>query len=140
MTPLSIVTYVDTSVLITALTGTGPTAVKAYEVLNDPNRSFVYSDYLRLETICKPTFYKRTDSLDVYNEFFSAAKITPNSDEVVQRAVDLGCKHDIEPMDALHVSASVGGNADEFVTAEKPTSPIFRATDLGLKLSSIYSR
>jgi hypothetical protein len=136
---MPIASYLDASVLIAALTGKGPTAVKAYDVVNDPNRRFVYSDYLRLEVICKPTFNRRTESLEVYEEFFSSAKRTPNNDKVVERAVDLGCVHDIEPLDALHISASVSGKAEEFITAEKPSKPLFRATGLGPKLISIYT-
>jgi hypothetical protein len=33
-------------------------------------------------------------------------------------------------MDALHLAAARAMNADEFVTAERPTSPIFRVADI----------
>jgi predicted nucleic acid-binding protein len=136
---LPTLTYLDASVLIAAIEGEGPAAARAYEVINDPNRAFVFSDYVRLETICKPTFQRRRESLDIYEEFFRAAVLTPNTDELVRRAIELGCKHDIAPLDALHVSASISAKSGEFVTGEASTKPLFRAVGLGVKLTSIYS-
>ena len=41
-------TYVDAGVLITAARGVAPIAIKALEVLDDPNREFASSIFLKL--------------------------------------------------------------------------------------------
>ena len=52
-------TFVDTNVLIAALLDVGPTGDAAEDVLLDPDRVFVASDFLRLELLPKPAFHKQ---------------------------------------------------------------------------------
>ena len=66
-------TYIDASVLIAAYRGKEPECWRAFEVIDDPDRSFVVSDYLRLEVLPKPTFYKRTEEIEFMREIIEAA-------------------------------------------------------------------
>jgi predicted nucleic acid-binding protein len=58
--------------------------------------------------------------------------IDPNS--IVQIAFDLASKDGLGAMDALHLAAAISAGA-EFVSAEKPTKPIYSAYS---KAVSIY--
>jgi predicted nucleic acid-binding protein len=69
--------------------------------------------------------------------FFDAADCCVSSaPEGTSSAVELATRYDLAPMDALHVSAALAGKADELVTVEKPTKPLFRVQEL--KIRSIY--
>lgn len=45
-------------------------------------------------------------------------------------------KFGLKAMDALHIAAALLANCDEFITAEKPTSPFSRVT--GITVVTIY--
>jgi hypothetical protein len=47
-------TYLDANILIAAFQGEGDGAMAAIAALDDPDREFVVSDFLRLETLPKP--------------------------------------------------------------------------------------
>jgi hypothetical protein len=46
-------TLIDSGVLIAAARGQGSTSLRAVEVLDDPNREFVSSPFLKLEVLPK---------------------------------------------------------------------------------------
>lgn len=52
-------TYVDAGVLIAAARGKDDVAVKAIQILDDPDREFVSSPFLRLEVLPKAVYGKR---------------------------------------------------------------------------------
>ena len=131
-------TYIDANVLIAAFQGEEKVAHRALEVLDDPNRRLVVSDYLRLEVLPKPTFHKRQEEIDFMQAIFEGA--TENlgtSSELTGRALDLASKYDMTPIDALHVGAAAVAGVDELVTMEKPTKPMCRVTEI--KVISIHS-
>jgi hypothetical protein len=41
-------------------------------------------------------------------------------------------------MDALHIAAAISVGAEEFITTEKPTKPMYRVTDI--KVVSLFDR
>lgn len=130
-------TYVDANVLISAFRGEHAATEAALAILGDAGRSFVSSEYLRLETLPKPSFHGKTTEVAFLNAYFDAARlhVSPTR-ETARRAIDLATRYDLAPMDALHVSAALAGEADELVTVEKPTKPLFRVREL--KVVSIY--
>jgi predicted nucleic acid-binding protein len=131
-------TYVDSNVLITAFQGREEIFRKAMEILDDPEREFIGSDYLRLETIPKPTFHKREEEVAFMEAFFeSAQENIPSSPAITGKAIQFAGCHDIHPMDALHLSAALHAKADEFVTLEKPEKPMFKVK--GLQVTSLHS-
>lgn len=124
-------TYVDSSVLIEAYRTGGALAVAALAVLYDPNRTFVTSEFVRLEVLPKPTYYRRANEVAFYDRFFRAATrsvaITRSLVGLAQqRAETFG----LSAVDALHVAAAETAAADELVTAERPTSPLLRVTTI----------
>jgi len=131
-------TYLDSSVLIAAFRGDGVVAVRALEVLDDPGRQFVVSDYLRLEVLPKPTFLGRREEVLFMRTFLEeAAEDVPSSQELTGRAVNLASQYDMTPIDALHVGAAVTAAVDELITIEKATKPMCRVREI--KVVSLHS-
>jgi hypothetical protein len=56
-------TYVDANTLIVAFRGDDPAADAALGLLGEPDRVFMSSAYVRLETLRKPLFYRREDEI-----------------------------------------------------------------------------
>ncbi len=67
--------FVDSGVLITAARGSGESAHDALAILDDPDREFVSSFFIRLEVIPKPSYFNRESELSFYNNFFDAVAI-----------------------------------------------------------------
>jgi hypothetical protein len=106
-------------------------------ILDDPERVFVASVFLRLEVLPQAVFNRRPAEVAFYEAFFSA---------VTEWASDLGAVADaaqreastcgVEAMDALHVAAAASLGAVELVTSEKPTRAIHRAR--AVRIRTIY--
>lgn len=130
-------TYVDPSVLIAAFRGEGALARRAFEVLDDPARIRVVSDYVRLEVLPKPIFHKQQEEEQFMREYCNAAEEVPSSPEVTNTAVDLASRYDLHPVDALHVASAVIARAAELVTLEKPGKPICKVREI--QVTSLHS-
>ena len=63
-------TYIDSVVLITAFRGGSEIAVRAFEILDDEEREFVSSKFVKLEVLPKPIHGRRQDEVDFYEAFF----------------------------------------------------------------------
>jgi predicted nucleic acid-binding protein len=130
-------TYVDANVLICAFRGNVAASNAALAVLGGSNRSFMISEYLRLETLPKPSFHGNLGEVRFLNAFFEAAvRCVDSAPEITRHAVELAARYDLAPMDALHVSAALSGQASVLITVEKPSKPLFRVQEL--KVLSIY--
>lgn len=138
MTPQTI-TYLDTSVIVAAAHGTEDAHLSAMHVLSDPQRVFIASDFVRIETVPHARYNKYFADLDFYEEYLRSVtafvSITP---ELIARGIEVVAKFGIGSMDALHLAAAELGGADEFVTAEKPTKPFFRATSTRTRIVGIH--
>jgi len=124
-------TFVDAGVLIDAARGKPETAGYAMRILDDPEREFVSSPFVKLEVLPKAIYEKNQDEAEFYKTFFDAVTHWPKSvEEVTSRAVDEACKFGLSAVDALHVAAAVIAGADILITTEKPEKPIFRVTSI----------
>jgi len=56
-----IITFVDAGVLIAAARGTANVSAKAMAILDDPNRSFASSEFIRLELMPKAVFNRKDE-------------------------------------------------------------------------------
>lgn len=131
-------TYIDANVLIAAFRGERSVARRALQVLDDPNRALVVSDYLRLEVLPQPTFYKRQEEINFMRVIFEdASENVTASPQLTERAIVMASKYDMAPIDALHIGAAVVSGVDELVTMEKTTKPICRVTEV--RVVSLYS-
>lgn len=122
-------TYVDSGVLIEAFRASGPLAVPALAILNDPNRTFVTSEFVRLEVLPKPTYYRRTYEVAFYVRFFQGAtRSVAITRSLVGLALQRAETFGLSAVDALHVAAAETAHADELVTSERATSPLLRVS------------
>lgn len=132
------VTFVDSSVLITAARGDSRSSLDALAVLDDPDRTFASSAFVRLEVLPKPLYFRRTDESLFYLRFFqNVARWAPLAEPLLDEALDIAAQAGLSALDALHVAAAIAVGADELITAEKSSKPIHRVP--GLTVRSIYS-
>lgn len=128
---MMITTYVDTGVLIEGYRATSPLAGPALAILNDPNREFVTSEFVRLETLPKPIYYQRLIEVAFYSAFFAAAhRVVGITRRLVRLAQQRAETFGLSAVDALHIAAAEIGDAEEFVTTERATSPLLRVTTI----------
>lgn len=133
-------TFIDSSVLISAFRGQGDLGENALAVLDEQNRDFVTSDFVRLEVLPKPICHKRQDEIQFYETFFdavddkkSAGETIHSSRNLVQVAQREAEKYGLSAVDALHVAAAQSAGCHELITAEKSTKPFFNVTGVTVR-------
>jgi predicted nucleic acid-binding protein len=99
------------------------------QVLDDPDRSFASSLFLKLETLPKATFNRQDAERAFYEAFFEdVSKWGDVSESTLQEAFNEACKVGLSAMDSLHVAAAHQVGADELITAERSTKALLRST------------
>ncbi len=122
-------TYIDSGVLITAFRGVQPTSIRANSILNDGNREFVSSEFVKLEVLPKAIYNQQQDETEFYETFFNAVSYwATNLEQITQDGYQIACNYGLAAMDALHVAAAMWLKADELITTEKLTKPMHRFT------------
>lgn len=120
-------TFIDAGVLVAAARGKGDLATQAMRILDDPNREFVGSPFLKLEILPKPIYEKRREEAEFYEAFFDAVSYRADSvEDIVRNAYVEACTYGLGAMDALHVAAATSVGAEELITTEKEGKPIHR--------------
>lgn len=130
--------FVDASVLIAAARKSTAEMrarkIRAVELLRESNREFVGSDFSKLETLPMASFFGKKRELKFYKNFFDSVSVRAPSEILIVPALDLASEYGLSALDALHICAARHFDA-EFISAEKPTKPIYRAYS---NISSIY--
>lgn len=131
---MSKLTFVDSGVLIAAARGAEDVARRAMAVLDDPERSFASSAFVRLEVLPKALRHRREVEARFYETFFQsvnawAAVVEP----LVIEAFSQARSADLRAMDALHVAAALSVGAEEFATSERPESPINKVPSIAVR-------
>jgi predicted nucleic acid-binding protein len=124
-------TFLDSGVLIAAARANTERSTKALQILTDSHREFASSPFIQLETQPKAIYNQQQLEAEFYETFFNGvthwaldlAKITHNARQLAQT-------YGLAGMDALHIAAALSINADEFVTTEKPTKPMYRVKEI----------
>ena len=121
-------TFVDSGVLIDAARGVPPFDTLAFEFLDDPNRIFLSSPLVRLEVVPKAAYLRRGEELAIYSAFFDNPSVVSCQDwaSMARLADEVSRKHGLGAMDALHLAAAYLLGADEFVTVERQSKPVYR--------------
>lgn len=123
-------TFVDSGLLIAVAQGKDNVYEQALAVLDDPEREFVSSMYIKLEVLPNAVYMKREDQVEAHEAFFdNISRWVLSSPELSDRAFALALEHGLTAVDALHVAAAEAEGA-ELVTTEKPTKPMFRVTSV----------
>lgn len=124
-------TYVDSGVLITAFQGIQLASLRANAILNSSDREFLSSQFVKLEILPKTVYHKQQDEAEFYETFFDAVSHwVVDVEQVTQTAYQLASTYGLAAMDALHVAAALLLKADDLVTTEKPTKPMYRVTEI----------
>lgn len=132
-------TFIDSNVLIAAWRGDLDYSMRATNVLNDTAREFVSSPFVQLETMPKAIFEHNPDEAMFYQSFFDSVKHwVAWSQPLMDDAYKLACDFGLKSIDALHVAAALKVQANELITAERPTSPLSRVR--GVQIISLYSK
>jgi len=132
-----ILTYVDASVLIATVRGQGDLPTRALAVLDDPDRTFAASVFLRLEILPQARFHKRGPEVAFYERFFEAVSVwATDLSAIAEAALQEASSYGVEAFDALHIAAAAAVGAQELVTLEKPSRTIHRAR--AVKVVSLY--
>lgn len=124
-------TFIDSGVLITAFSGADEIALRAIEILDDSDREFVSSEFVKLELLPKPLYEKRQTEVEFYEAFFNKVSYWAEPiNTLVQLAHKCASKYGLSAVDALHVAAALMVGADHLVTTEKLTKPMHRVREM----------
>lgn len=124
-------TFVDADVLIAAFRGDEELSRKAMEILDDPEREFVVSDYLKLEVLPKPTFHRFREEVEFMQTFIDSAWLQVGAmPSISTKAMTLACRYNLGVLDALHAGTVVESEADVLITLERPTSPLCQVKEI----------
>lgn len=125
-------TFIDSGVLIVAARGEEPISEMAMQILEDPNREFASSIFLKLEVLPKAIYNQQIAEVRFYEEYFnSVSHWATNLDEIINKAYHIEASQSgLGAMDALHIAAAVSVGAVEFITTEKAKSSIHRTNSI----------
>lgn len=134
-------TFIDSGVLIAAARGIDSRSAAAMSVLDDPDREFASSIFVELEVLPKAVYNKQSDEAEFYRTYLSNVTYMPSDlPSMLNQAMDVAKRFGLSALDALHVAAAIAVGAEEIVTTELPTKPIYRVTELRVtSLSSLIS-
>ena len=126
-------TFLDAGILIAAVRGRAEETRRAMAIIGDPDRSFITSKFLRLEVLPKALYYQKPAEAALYERYFTNAQFVPVSESLIDQAHTEAYTFGLAALDALHVTFAKTGGAEEFITTERPTTPLFRVTGLVIK-------
>jgi predicted nucleic acid-binding protein len=126
-------TFLDAGILIAAVRGREEEAARALAILEDPERRFITSVFLRMEVLPKAIYHQRPAEAALYERYFAKAQFTPVTEALVDRAYTEARSFGLAALDALHLTFAKAGGAEEFITTENPTQPLFRVPGIVIK-------
>ena len=118
----------DSGVPITAYIAASELKEPALRVLEDPDRVFLCSPFVHLETTPKALFNKRNGEHRFYQLYFRRAETTNDLKQIFDEGFREAARAGVGPMDALHLAAAHVLQADEFITTEKPAKSVHRSS------------
>ena len=121
-------TFLDANVLVSAGQGNRRDAEAALLILQQSDRIFLASPFLRLEVLPHAHREKQWVSVKLYEQYFARAESCDNLEAILQGADEQMLRTALGLADALHISAAALLGADEFITGEGTNKPIYRNT------------
>jgi predicted nucleic acid-binding protein len=107
--------------------------------LEDPSRSLVLSDYVKLETLPKMRYNKWHDQVTATEALFNNAEVYVRSSEaIIAKAEKIASTYGLAGMDALHAACAITADADELLTFESSSKPFFRIPPEVLRVVSLH--
>jgi hypothetical protein len=130
-------TFIDAGVLIYAARSQGDIAERAFQIIEDENREFASSIFLKLEVLPKAIYNQQNSEVKFYETFFDEVSYwATDLDSIIEAAYKESSQFGLGAMDALHIAAAVSVGATEFVTNEKSEKSIHRTQSI--KIISIH--
>ena len=137
MNPSKIRTFLDSGVLITSARSASPDRGAAISILEDRNRTFLASPLLALEILPKASYYGQRLESAFYERYLASAVMYRGLYRIERIAREEASRCGMAALDALHVAAAFLLKADELITTEKPSKPIYRTALV--KVRSLFS-
>ncbi|MBP0030399.1 type II toxin-antitoxin system VapC family toxin [Roseofilum sp. Guam] len=126
-------TFVDAGVLIYAARAENEMAELALQILEDDQREFASSIFLKLEVLPKAIYHQQISEIKFYETFFDAVTYWANDiNTIIEQAYRESSQFGLGAMDALHIAAAVSVGATEFITNEKPQKSIHRTQSINV--------
>lgn len=117
--------------LIAGGRGIDPISGRVIEIFDDPNRQFATSPFVRLEILPKSLYYRKDKESQFYRGYFDNVSYWADDLEAIFNQAELIAeKYGISAMDALHIAAAILLKADDFITTERTTKPMFRVMEI----------
>lgn len=128
---MALVTYLDANCLIAVADAEEARAEKVFALLDDPQRAFVDSAFIALETLALAIHHRQKKRAQFFR-FYSnvCSHYSDNLPAIMYEACRQAERYGIVGIDACHIAAAIVGLADEFYTFEKPTKPMFRTREI----------
>lgn len=124
-------TFADSSLLIALWRGNEALAAAAEREVFESGRSFVYSDFVVLETLPKAEHFRNHDEARTYRALFERwERARVSLQRIYMQARLVATRDGLGAMDSLHVAAATLTGCTELLTTEKRARSIHRATDL----------
>ncbi|MBE9206457.1 PIN domain-containing protein [Nostoc sp. LEGE 06077] len=131
-------TFIDAGVLIYAARSQGDMAEKALQILEDENREFASSIFIKLEVLPKAIYNQQRSEVKFYEAFFDEVSYwAKDINTIIETAYEESSKFGVGAMDALHIASAIYVGATEFITNEKLERSIHRTQSI--KMISIHS-
>lgn len=121
-------TFLDSGVLIAAFNSPPHLSELALQMLEDPNRLFLTSPFVRLEVLPKAIFNKQAAEARFYESFFARAIVARDLAAIFTLGEKEAATSGVGSMDSLHVADAHLLKAHKFVTTEKPGKSIHRSS------------
>ena len=121
-------TFLDSGVLIAAYKGSPWIEAPANNILDDPDRVFLSSPFVRHEVSPKALYNRQLDEYRFYQKYFRRAAFCDDLKSILSYAGKESAKSGVGAMDSLHIAAAYLLDADEFITSEKPGKSIYRTS------------
>jgi predicted nucleic acid-binding protein len=130
-------TFIDSGVLIQAIRGEEKLANKALEILEDTNREFASSIFLKMEVLPKAIYNNQPGEVQFYQEYFESVTYwAMDINQIILNAYREASQYGLGAMDALHIASALSLKATEFITSEKVNKSIHRTPSI--HIISIY--
>lgn len=126
--PQTIRTFLDSGVLIAAFKGASQLREPALRVLEDPDRLFLSSPFVRLEVLPKAIHNKQTGETHFYESYFARAVIARDLKAILTLGQTEAATSGVGSMDSLHIAAAHLLKADAFITTGRPNKSIHRSS------------
>jgi hypothetical protein len=95
------ISFLDSGVLVTAARSIGELLEKALSILEDSEREFASSDFIKLEVIPKAVYNRQIKEVEFYETFFNTVTYWMSDlNKIVRDAYQIGGHYGLAAMDA----------------------------------------